>query len=230
MEIDIHTDDGWPAGNGVAAASFVTRQLHNCGTAVTVTLPSCQLDTVERLGPKVRAEPAPADLIVDALIGYGLSRNLAGRFADLIDWANAASAPVLALDMPSGLEPSTTPRVQANATMTLALPKLGFGHAASTGASTLADSSVPPVLFAAMGDRGPNDLHIRLGRGRWHPANVVRRASQGVAALQLIVSATPASTRRLRTGQRCSVTSTTWASSAVGAAVWTRASTSTVSK
>jgi len=35
--------------------------------------------------------------------------------------------------------------------MTLALPKVGLGRAANIGALYLADISVPPALFAAMG-------------------------------------------------------------------------------
>ena len=35
--------------------------------------------------------------------------------------------------------------------MTLALPKVGLGRAANVGALYLADISVPPALFAAMG-------------------------------------------------------------------------------
>ncbi len=42
-------------------------------------------------------------LIVDGLFGIGLERELAGRYADLIDAINASGAPVLALDIPSGL-------------------------------------------------------------------------------------------------------------------------------
>ena len=151
-----------PGGNG-GGGLVAARHLHNRGIAVTVTLPSChlatvtahQLDIVERLGVEVRDEPPPADLIIDALIGYGLSGNPGGRFAELIDWANATSAPVLALDTPSGLDLTAgiaaTPCVQADATMTLALPKVGLGHAANIGALYLADISVPPKLFAAMG-------------------------------------------------------------------------------
>jgi hydroxyethylthiazole kinase-like uncharacterized protein yjeF len=43
-------------------------------------------------------------LIVDGLFGIGLQRELTGRYADLVSAMNAASAPVLALDVPSGLE------------------------------------------------------------------------------------------------------------------------------
>src|SRR5688572_22578274 len=43
-------------------------------------------------------------LVVDGLFGIGLQRALAGRNAVLVDWINGANAPVLALDIPSGIE------------------------------------------------------------------------------------------------------------------------------
>jgi len=43
------------------------------------------------------------DLVVDALFGIGLERDIEGRYAPLIGWINRQPAPVLALDIPSGL-------------------------------------------------------------------------------------------------------------------------------
>ncbi|HEX2830189.1 MAG TPA: NAD(P)H-hydrate dehydratase [Burkholderiales bacterium] len=43
-------------------------------------------------------------LIVDGLFGIGLQRDLTGRYAELVQWMAAARCPVLALDVPSGLE------------------------------------------------------------------------------------------------------------------------------
>ena len=43
-------------------------------------------------------------LIVDGLFGIGLGRELAEPYAGLVEWINASATPVLALDVPSGLE------------------------------------------------------------------------------------------------------------------------------
>lgn len=73
----------------------------------------------------------------------------------LIDWANRAAAPVLALDVPSGLDATSgtvwEPCIRATATMTLALPKRGLlapGARGAVGELYLADIGVPPQLYA----------------------------------------------------------------------------------
>lgn len=47
------------------------------------------------------------DLIVDGLFGIGLQRDLAGDYAALVDRVAACDRPVLALDIPSGLDADT---------------------------------------------------------------------------------------------------------------------------
>ena len=98
------------------------------------------------------------DLVLDALIGYGLTGDPRGRIADWIMQVNTAACPVLALDTPSGLNTTTGvpghPCMRATATMTLALPKTGLiapQAAASVGDLYLADISVPPRLYARLG-------------------------------------------------------------------------------
>lgn len=158
---------GGNGGGGLVAA----RHLANRGVEVHVVLSrpenalndvtAHQLDIVRRLGIDTTDQPPNADLVVDAVIGYSLEGDPAGRAANLIEWANGAPAPVLSLDTPSGLDVSTgrasSPCVRANATMTLALPKVGLLMAPSlVGELFVADISVPPVLFERMGiDVGP---------------------------------------------------------------------------
>lgn len=75
-----------------------------------------------------------ADLIIDALFGTGLTRAPQGVTAALIRRINRAPAPVVALDMPSGLHSDTgfafAPCVAAEATVTFIGVKLGLttGH------------------------------------------------------------------------------------------------------
>lgn len=95
---------------------------------------------------------ATHDLIIDGIIGYNLQGSPRGNAAAMIKWANVQSAPVLALDVPSGLDAETgeihLPVIKATATLTLALPKIGLKSSASdvVGELYLADIGVPPVL------------------------------------------------------------------------------------
>ncbi len=73
----------------------------------------------------------------------------------MINWANEQRCPVLALDTPSGVDSTTgkvfQPAIQATATLTLAMPKVGMQEekaAKQVGELYLADISVPPELYA----------------------------------------------------------------------------------
>ena len=48
-----------------------------------------------------------ADVVVDALLGTGLARDVSGQTADAVRAMNASAAPVLALDIPSGIHADT---------------------------------------------------------------------------------------------------------------------------
>jgi len=164
-------------GNG-GGALVAARRLDNWGAAVGVALaqpasamtavPAHQLSILEHMGiPIVAVESvtslAAADVVLDGLIGYSLKGPPKGPAAELIDWANRQDAPVLALDVPSGVDADTgivfDPAIRAAATMTLALPKsglLGAGAESHVGELYLADLSVPPGLYR----RSP--LNIRV--------------------------------------------------------------------
>jgi NAD(P)H-hydrate epimerase len=99
-----------------------------------------------------------ADLIVDALLGFGLSGPPSGPAALLITAANAHPAPVLAIDLPSGLDARTgdpyDPCIRADATLTLALPKTGLLAAAARpviGELAVADIGIPMEVYARVG-------------------------------------------------------------------------------
>ncbi len=70
-----------------------------------------------------------AGVIVDALFGTGLGRPLAGRFAQAVGYMNRVEAPVISVDIPSGLSSDTGlplgAAVEADVTCTMAMPKIG---------------------------------------------------------------------------------------------------------
>ncbi len=97
------------------------------------------------------------DLVVDALFGIGLTRPPQGVHAQLIDAMNAQSAPVLALDVPSGLDADTgaTPGVAVSAQTTLTFIGLKQGllsgrAPALVGELRVDELELPKVLFACV--------------------------------------------------------------------------------
>jgi NAD(P)H-hydrate epimerase len=153
---------GGNGGGGLVAA----RHLASAGADVGVHLSASsqrlapvtreQLEILRRSRLPIEVGVPPEldepDLIVDALLGYGQEGDPRGEAAGLIELC--AGRRVLSLDVPSGLELSTgtlrTPRVSAEATMTLALPKEGLrgpGAAGAVGRLYLADISVPPLAY-----------------------------------------------------------------------------------
>ena len=98
---------------------------------------------------------AGADWLVDALLGTGLTRPVAGTLRAVIDAINRSGKPVLALDLPSGLDADTGQplgtAVRARTTATFVAPKLGFtaaGAEAYLGTVTVIDIGVPRTLLA----------------------------------------------------------------------------------
>ena len=93
------------------------------------------------------------DIILDALIGYGLKSAPVGAAVRLIEWANASGASILALDIPSGRNATTGEApgacMRPRWTMTLALPKTGL-LPDTTGDLFLADIGIPQETYQRM--------------------------------------------------------------------------------
>ena len=151
-------------GNG-GGAMAAARHLVSRGVEAAITMSGdsaylspaaeSQRAILDHTSAQWSGEPTDADLIIDGLIGYSLNGPPTGRPAELIDWANGASAPVLSLDSPSGLDVTTgaTPGavIEAAATLTLALPKVGLIGSEAVGTLFLADIGIPSALYGELG-------------------------------------------------------------------------------
>jgi len=96
---------------------------------------------------------AQADLIIDAILGTGLSKDLSEPYFSVVQRINKSRKPVLAIDIPTGLNGDTgrvmSIAVKANRTMTLGLAKKGLFRGDGpkyTGKVEVGDISLPAVL------------------------------------------------------------------------------------
>jgi NAD(P)H-hydrate epimerase len=161
-------------GDGLAAA----RHLHRWGRLAGIScidapglteLAAEQAHALGALGVAIAPEPEPsfagAQLVVDALLGTGLSRPPEGKVAEWIGMVNTSGRRVVAVDVPSGLNAdtgaATGPCVRAAVTVTLGLPKSGLLRGdgpAVAGEVWVADIGVPFEAYAAIGVEVPVNL------------------------------------------------------------------------
>jgi hydroxyethylthiazole kinase-like uncharacterized protein yjeF len=98
-------------------------------------------------------------LVIDALLGTGLVRDLRDPFRGAVAAINDAGCPVLAVDVPSGIDANTGRvlgvAVRATVTATMVAPKLGFtleDGPAHVGRVVMIDIGVPAsVVERALG-------------------------------------------------------------------------------
>jgi NAD(P)H-hydrate epimerase len=140
---------------GHEAATLRGAAAHQLRSLLTLGLP---IHPPRKPGQEELGDLPDADLVVDALLGFGLSGPPSGPAARLIAAANAHPAPILAVDLPSGLDARTgdpyEPCIRADATLTLALPKTGL----------LASATCPVIGELAVADIGiPAEVYDRIG-------------------------------------------------------------------
>jgi len=165
-------------GNNGGGGMVAARHLSNRGFNVTVVLagaetklksiPSKQWNILKKLPiTMIMANSSDylgvfksADIIIDAVIGYGMKGDIRGIPANVIhEILNSQNPNVLSLDTPSGLNTTTGEFnqelcIKAHATMTLALPKTGLikeNSKGCVGKLYVADISVPPTLYNEIG-------------------------------------------------------------------------------
>ncbi len=103
---------------------------------------------------------AGCDIVVDAILGTGLSTLVTDLYRDAINAINAAARPTVAVDLPSGLHADTGTvlgaAVRADLTVTFGLPKAGLYCGAGidcAGAVRLVDIGIPASFVDAVGSR-----------------------------------------------------------------------------
>ncbi|MGE5597609.1 MAG: NAD(P)H-hydrate epimerase, partial [Hyphomicrobiales bacterium] len=103
---------------------------------------------------------AVADLAIDALVGYGLQGPPSGMAAAVAEIAIASRRPVLALDVPTGVNATTGEvshlAIRAMTTLTLDLPKKGLlapEARSHVGELYLADIGIPLTVHQRLGIR-----------------------------------------------------------------------------
>lgn len=114
--------------------------------------------TVNPSPETLRSLTQDADLLVDALLGTGLTSSVRPPYTSAIEAINASPAFTVAIDIPSGLDSDTGATlgiaVQADLTVTFGYPKLGLylGSAIDkVGSIEVVDIGIPTDFIASVG-------------------------------------------------------------------------------
>jgi hydroxyethylthiazole kinase-like uncharacterized protein yjeF len=191
--------DGWVVARHLANAGFSPRVMLLGDEARLTGDAAINWRTLERMGlarasiagealaPLVDAL-ASATLVVDALFGTGLDRPLSERYAWAVELINACAAPVVALDLPSGVDADSGAvlgaAVRAEMTVTFAAPKRGlYQHPAAALAGK--------ISVVSIGVPTPYDAPVHLMEARDVARWVASRAAdahKGAAGHVLVLA------------------------------------------
>jgi ADP-dependent NAD(P)H-hydrate dehydratase / NAD(P)H-hydrate epimerase len=135
-----------------------------------------------------------AGLVVDALLGSGLTRPLEGDLARLVERLNESGLPILSVDVPSGVPSDFAtlpgPHVRATRTVQLVAPKPAsalYPAAAAFGAWEVADIGIPASVLAGL----PGPLLLDADTVRAHLPARARAAHKYDVGTVLVVAGSP---------------------------------------
>lgn len=170
MTVAVFCGKGNNGGDGYVVARHLANRGHDVVIFALAAIDELQGDALtnariaEKIGLEKREirdraalsellfDPRDFDLIVDALYGTGLTSAVRGHAVGVIDLINNAGLPVVAVDVPSGVDADSGalpgPAVEAQLTVTFAYPKLGLVLAPASenaGDVVVADISIPEI-------------------------------------------------------------------------------------
>jgi len=163
------------AGNNGGDGFVVARKLHSIGGLVRVYLfvspenytgaaklnyeiisrlpvPISQIHTIE----EVLINLQNSDVVIDAIFGTGLSRDVSGVYQETIEVINKSEKTIISVDIPSGINGDNGQimgtAILADRTITFGLPKIGnllYPGYAHCGKLHCSHISFPPELYAS---------------------------------------------------------------------------------
>ncbi|MBI4022676.1 NAD(P)H-hydrate epimerase [Candidatus Berkelbacteria bacterium] len=161
------------AGPGQTGAVTIAtaRRLAGAGAQLTILLATERSELSELAAAQLRlAEPfgirifdpgaliPPGQLVIDGLVGSTEPPALSPSAASLVDAALRLKLPILAIDVPSGLNATTgkadLPTIRADVTVTLGYPKAGLRKPFAknlVGRLVVADIGIPPTTWKRRG-------------------------------------------------------------------------------
>lgn len=134
-----------------------------------------------------------SEVVVDAIFGTGLRGDITGLASDVIDAINTCGRPVVAVDIPSGLDADTGRIwgvcVRADCTVTFALPKTGlmtYPGADCVGELVVADIGIPHQLY--------DEIETEVTGDTWVAERLPKRARdahKGTFGTVLVIAGSP---------------------------------------
>jgi ADP-dependent NAD(P)H-hydrate dehydratase / NAD(P)H-hydrate epimerase len=175
-------------GNNGGDAFTVARHVFNNGARVRVYIAAdirgitgdagINLNIIKKMGVEIlqlaekeqlaalRDSLKTSDIIVDGILGTGFKGSLTGIVKDLVEVLNISPAPIISIDIPTGVNGETGSVqgscIKAERTVTFGLPKLGLiihPGCEYTGEVIVADIGIPSEVFNSM------DININLISG-----------------------------------------------------------------
>ena len=154
-------------GDGFVAARLLAADGYDVGVAMVGEVGRLKGDAAlaakQWTGPTVAANAAAldgADVIIDALFGAGLDRPVEGVARTMIESMNAQPAPIIAVDLPSGISGMTGAALEAavNAARTVTFFRKKLGHLLlpgrlHCGTISVADIGIPDAVLTPIAPR-----------------------------------------------------------------------------